>query len=340
MAMITPERKLEESLVTKLGDLKYEYRTDIRDQETLVANFRERFETLNRVRLTDGEFKRLVDEIVTPDVYEAARSLRNRETFIRTDGTPLNYTLVNIKDWCKNHFEVVNQLRINTDNSHHRYDVILLINGVPVVQIELKTLGISPRRAMEQIVDYKNDLGNGYTNSLLCFVQLFIVSNRTDTWYFANNNARHFAFDADERFLPIYQFAAEDNTKITHLDDFADRFLAKCTLGQMISKYMVLIASEQKLLMMRAYQIYAVKAIVDCIDQNCGNGYVWHTTGSGQDAHLLQGLDAPQDQREHPQVPLRRRSQGPRPPDPRGIQSVPGELRRAKHQHRGACPPP
>ena len=282
MAMITPERELEESLVTKLRDLKYEYRPNIRDRATLVRNFREKFEALNRVKLTEDEFPRLLDEIVTRDVYKAARSLRNRETFIRADGTPLNYTLVNIKDWCKNDFEVVNQLRINTDNSHHRYDVILLINGVPVVQIELKTLGISPRRAMEQIVDYKNDSGNGYTNSLLCFVQLFIVSNRAETWYFANNNARHFAFDADERFLPIYRFAAEDNSKITHLDDFADRFLAKCTLGQMISKYMVLIASEQKLLMMRAYQIYAVKAIVECIEQNCGNGYVWHTTGSGK----------------------------------------------------------
>ncbi len=282
MAITTPERQLEETLITKLQDLKYEYRPDISDRATLEANFREKFEALNRVTLTDGEFQRLLDEIVTPDVYEAARSLRNREAFIRDDGTPLNYTLVNIKDWCKNHFEVINQLRINTDYSHHRYDVMLLINGVPTVQIELKTLGISPRRAMEQIVDYKNDQGNGYTKTLLCFVQLFIVSNRTDTWYFANNNTRHFAFDADERFLPIYQFAAEDNTKITHLDDFADRFLAKCTLGHMISKYMVLIATEQKLLMMRPYQIYAVKAIVDCIDQNCGNGYIWHTTGSGK----------------------------------------------------------
>ena len=282
MAIITPERDLEEALVTKLQDLKYEYRSDIRDRDSLEANFREKFQALNRVNLTDSEFQRILDEIVTPDVYEAALSLRNREAFIRDDGTPLNYTLVNIKDWCKNTFEVVNQLRINTDNSHHRYDVILLINGVPVVQIELKTLGISPRRAMEQIVDYKNDPGNGYTKTLLCFVQLFIVSNRTDTWYFANNNARHFAFDADERFLPVYQFAAEDNTKITHLDDFADQFLAKCTIDQMISKYMVLIASEQKLMMMRPYQIYAVKAIVDCIDQNCGNGYIWHTTGSGK----------------------------------------------------------
>lgn len=249
--MIKPERDLEEAFVTTLQDLKYDYRPDICDRVTLEANFREKFEALNRVALTDGEFQRLLDEIVTPDVYEAARSLRNREAFIRDDGTPLNYTLVNIKDWCKNSFEVVNQLRINTNNSHHRYDVMILINGVPVVQVELKTLGISPRRAMEQIVNYKNDPGNGYTKSLLCFVQVFIVSNRTDTWYFANNNARHFAFDAGERFLPVYQFAAEDNTKITHLDDFASRFLAKCTLGQMISKYMVLIASEQKLLMMR-----------------------------------------------------------------------------------------
>ncbi|WP_299501345.1 type I restriction endonuclease subunit R [uncultured Roseobacter sp.] len=282
MAMNKPERDLEEALVTKLRDLKYEYRPDIRDRATLEANFRKKFEALNHVTLTDGEFQRLLDEIVTPDVFEAARSLRDREAFVRDDGTPLNYTLVNIKDWCKNDFEVVNQLRINTDNSHHRYDVMLLINGVPVVQIELKTLGVSPRRAMEQIVQYKTDPGNGYTKTLLCFVQLFIISNRTDTWYFANNNSRHFTFDADERFLPIYQFATKDNTKITHLDDFADRFLAKCTLGQMISKYMVLIRSEQKLLMMRPYQIYAVKAIVDCIDQNCGNGYVWHTTGSGK----------------------------------------------------------
>ncbi len=282
MAMITPERKLEESLVAKLRDLKYEYRSDIRDRSTLEANFREKFEALNRVNLTDGEFERLLDEIVTPDVYEAARTLRNREAFERDDGTPLNYTLVNIKDWCKNTFEVVNQLRINTDYSHHRYDVMLLINGIPVVQVELKTLGISPRRAMKQIAEYKSDPGNGYTKTLLCFIQLFIVSNRTDTWYFANNNARHFAFDADERFLPIYRYADEDNTTIAYLDEFAERFLAKCTLGEVISKYMVLIASEQRLLVMRPYQIYAVKAIVECIDQNSGNGYIWHTTGSGK----------------------------------------------------------
>ena len=280
--MPTPEHQLEEALIEKLRSLKYEYRPDIRDRAALEKNFREKFEALNRVTLTPGEFPRLLEEVITPDVFTAARTLRERNSFTRDDGTPLNFTLVNTKDWCKNTFEVVNQLRINTDNSHHRYDVILLINGVPAVQIELKTLGISPRRAMEQIVDYKNDPGNGYTKTLLCFLQIFIVSNRSDTYYFANNNARHFAFNADERFLPINQFAAEDNRKITHLDSFADTFLVKCNLGQTISRYMVLIASEQKLMMMRPYQVYAVKQIVDCIHQNCGNGYIWHTTGSGK----------------------------------------------------------
>ncbi len=280
--MTTTEKQIELDLIAKLRSLKYTYRSDIRDRAGLEANFRSKFEALNRVKLTDNEFQRLLDSIVTADVYKAAQTLRSINCLEREDGTPLNYTLVNIRDWCKNDFEVIHQLRINTDNSHHRYDVMLLINGVPVVQIELKTLAVSPRRAMQQIVDYKNDPGNGYGKTLLCFIQLFIVSNRTDSWYFANNNARHFSFNADEHFLPVYQFASEDNQKITHLDAFADTFLVKCTLGEMVSRYMVLVACEQKLLMMRPYQIYAVKAIVDCIRQNCGNGYIWHTTGSGK----------------------------------------------------------
>ena len=276
------EQQIEQDLIEKLGDLKYTYRPDIRNRTTLEQNFREKFEALNQVHLTNSEFQRLLEQIITPDIFAAARHLRERNSFERDDGTPLYYTLVNIKDWCKNSFEVVNQLRINTDNSHHRYDVMLLINGVPVVQIELKNLAISPRRAMQQIVDYKNDPGNGYGKTLLCFLQLFIVSNRSDTWYFANNNSRHFSFNADERFLPLYQFAGEDNKKIIHLDSFAEKFLSKCTLAQTISRYMVLVASEQKLLMMRPYQIYAVKAIVECIHQHSGNGYIWHTTGSGK----------------------------------------------------------
>ena len=279
---MSKETQIENKLIEKLTDLKYTYRSDICDRNTLERNFREKFEALNRVRLTDSEFSRLLDEIVSPDVFAVSKKLRERNTFFREDGTPLHYTLVNIKNWCKNEYEVINQLRINTNNSYHRYDVILLINGVPVAQIELKALEVNPRRAMQQIVDYKNDPGNGYTNTLLSFMQLFIVSNQTNTYYFANNNNKHFGFNANEQFLPVYQFADESNKKITHLDCFAEKFLAKCTLGEMISRYMVLVASEQKLLVMRPYQIYAVKALVDCIHQNRGNGYVWHTTGSGK----------------------------------------------------------
>ena len=276
------EQEIETSLLDRLKELKYSYRPDINNRSALENNFRAKFEDLNRVKLTDGEFARLLDEIITPDVFAAAKILRSINAFTRDDGTPLNYSLVNLKDWCKNHFEVINQLRINTDNSHHRFDVILLINGVPVVQIELKGLGINPRRAMEQIVEYKSDPGNGYTKTLLCFMQLYIVSNRDRTYYFANNNSRHFAFNAEERFLPIYEFASEDNKKITHLDDFANCFLKKCDLGRTISRYMVLLAGEQKLMIMRPYQVYQVKNIVQCIEADSGNGFIWSTTGSGK----------------------------------------------------------
>lgn len=279
---MTKEHLIEENLIEQLKELKYTYRSDIKDRNSLELNFKTKFEALNRVRLSESEFLRLREEIIEPDVFAASKKLRERQYFQREDGTPLHYTLVNIKDWCKNEFEVISQLRINTENSHQRYDIILLINGLPVVQIELKKLDVSHRKAMQQIVDYKNDPGNGYTNTLMCYMQLFIVSNGSRTIYFSNNKNQHFQFNADEQFLPVYELADVNNQKINRLDLFAEKFLSKCTLGEMISKYMVLVESEQKLLVMRPYQVYAVKAIVDCIHQNRGNGYIWHTTGSGK----------------------------------------------------------
>ena len=277
------ERDIEHQLIQKLTKgLKYTYRQDIHSRAALEANFRQHFEALNHVHLSAAEFARLLDMIISSDVYEAACTLRERHTLERDDGTRLSFTLLNTRDWCKNSFEVVNQLSINTAASHHRYDVILLLNGIPVVQIELKNQKISPRVAMKQIADYKRDPGNGYTRTLLCFIQIFIVSNRNDTLYFANNNDKHFTFDASERFLPVYRFADRENKKITGLDAFADAFLAKCQLARMISRYMVLVATKRLIIMMRPYQIYAVEAIEECIDRNDGNGYIWHTTGSGK----------------------------------------------------------
>lgn len=153
--MPSPERELEDRLVAKLEGLKYAPRPDIRDRDALHTNFRRHFEALNRVTLTDAEFDRLLTDTITADVFEAATRLREPQTLVRDDGTPLHYTLVNIKDWCKNTFEVVSQLRLNTANSHHRYDVVLLTNGVLAMQIGLHTLSINPKRAMEHIVEYR-----------------------------------------------------------------------------------------------------------------------------------------------------------------------------------------
>lgn len=295
---MTKEYLIEENLIEQLKGLKYTHRPDITDRKSLEQNFKAKFETLNRVRLSESEFLRLREEIIEPDVFKASKKLREQQFFQREDGTPLHYALVNNKDWCKNDFEVISQLRMNTENSNQRYDIILLINGLPVVQVELKRLDISPRKAMQQIVDYKNEPGNGYGNSLMCYMQLFIVSNRSNTIYFANNKKQHFQFNADEQFLPIYHLADEKNNKIKHLEDFTERFLKKCTLGEMISKYMVMVETEQKLLVMRPYQIYAVKAIDECVKQNRGNGYIWHTTGSGKTLTSFKASTLLKDNRE------------------------------------------
>lgn len=158
--MPSAESQFEAAFVDTLVGLKYVHRQDVRDRAALEANFRQQFQALNRVKFTDAKFDRLLGEIVSADVFTAAHTLRTRNAFTRDDGTPLNYTLVNTADWCKNTFEAVSQLRINTDYSHYRYDVILLINGVPVVQVELKTLNIVPSRC-RQICRWRADRSSG-----------------------------------------------------------------------------------------------------------------------------------------------------------------------------------
>ena len=281
--MIQSEAQLEQQFLLKLQELKYTYRSDIRDLDSLEKNFREKFERLNFVSLSDNEFRKLLQENITADVFTASKHLRQKQTFVRDDGTTFDYSLVNLRDWCKNEYEVVNQLVINTANSHHRYDIIILVNGLPLVQIELKRHSVSPLKAVEQIVRYKQDRGNGYLGTLMCFMQLFIVSNGgSDTMYFANNNDEHFQFDASNSYLPVYHAADRDNHKIAQLFDFADMMLSKTELGKLISRYMVLVETERKILVMRPYQIYAVESIINCVTQNNQNGFIWHTTGSGK----------------------------------------------------------
>lgn len=276
------ESQIEQHFIRHLEGLGYAYCKDIKNRASLEANFRNKFEALNNVRLTDGEFERLMGNIVSSDVYKASKTLRDKVEVIHDDGTTQFYPLVNLQNWCKNDYEVINQLRINTHSSYHRYDVIILVNGLPLVQVELKAHGVSPRVAIKQIVDYKNDRENGYEHTLLAFMQLFIVSNEADTFYFANNPREALTFDEKEQFLPICRWADEQNKKVANLHEFAREVLRKCTLGELISRYMVLVEMERKLLIMRPYQIYAVKKMVECIENNSGNGYIWHTTGSGK----------------------------------------------------------
>ena len=146
------EKQIEHSFIEKLKELKYTYREDIKNKTALEENFKIHFQNLNQVKLSNAEFIRLKEDIITSDTYAAAKILRETNTLNRDDDTPLQYTLVNTVDWCKNEYEVINQLSMNTDNSYQRYDVIILINGIPAVQIELKSLQITPRRAVEQIV--------------------------------------------------------------------------------------------------------------------------------------------------------------------------------------------
>ena len=281
--MIQSEAQLEQQFLEKLQEMKYTYRSDIRDLDALEKNFRQKFERLNFVSLSDDEFRKLLQENTTSDVFAASKRLREKQTFTRSDGTTFDYSLVNLRDWCKNDYEVVNQLTINTANSHQRYDVIILINGLPLVQIELKRHSVSPMKAVEQIVRYKQDRGNGYTNTLMCFMQLFIVSNGgSDTMYFANNNDEHFHFDATNNYLPVYHAADQDNHKIAELFKFSDMMLQKTALGRLLSRYMVLVETERKILVMRPYQIYAVESIVNSVSEDSGNGFIWHTTGSGK----------------------------------------------------------
>ena len=137
---MTKEFQIEEELIQQLVELKYTHRPDIKDRKSLEQNFKEKFEALNRVRLSDSEFLRLREEITEPDVFVASKLLRERQYFQREDGTPLHYTLVNIKDWCKNDFEVISQLRMNTENSNQRYDVMLLKTRMELLlQVEVTT---------------------------------------------------------------------------------------------------------------------------------------------------------------------------------------------------------
>ncbi|WP_192947503.1 type I restriction endonuclease subunit R [Staphylococcus cohnii] len=268
------EYGLEENVVKQLQDLGYE-RVSLRNEEQLKENFRRILNERNADKLedtpiSDSEFKRIMIDISDKSVFESAQILRDKYVLERDDETKVYLSLMNIKKWCQNTFQVTNQVSVN-DTHKGRYDVTVLINGLPLVQIELKRSGVAITEAFNQIERYRRQ---NYTG-LFRFIQMFVVSNKMETRYYANS---------DQKIMKSHMFywSDEKNERINVLKDFIESFLEPCHIAKMISRYMVINETDKILMALRPYQVYAVEALLNRAIETNNNGYIWHTTGSGK----------------------------------------------------------
>ena len=260
------EAALEKNLINTLLDGGY-HLVSIKDENDLEANFKQQLEDFNGTTFTNDEFEKILIHLEGGSLFDKARKLRDQYELEREDGT-FYVKFLNKKDWCKNKFQVANQITMK-GKYENRYDVTILINGLPLVQIELKKRGVELKQAFNQIKRYQL---HSYHN-LFNYIQIFVISNGVNTKYFANNSDLNFNF--------TFFWKDEKNMNVTNLNDFATSFLEKCQLSKLIARYMVLNESTKSLMVLRAYQYYAVEAILEKV-LNKVNGYVWHTTGSGK----------------------------------------------------------
>jgi len=265
------EAQLEQSLIRRLNGLGYES-VAIRTADELRANLKQQLEKHNEVSLTNAEFARVLNHLDKGNVFERAKILRDRMQLTRDDGSSLYLQFLNTEHWCQNQYQVTNQITV-AGSYQNRYDVTLLINGLPLVQIELKRRGMELKEAFNQVNRYQR---HSYwaESGLFQYVQLFVISNGVNTKYYANNR--------DQDFKQTFYWADQENNSLTQLDAFADHFLEKCHLSKMICKYIVLHESDKVLMVLRPYQYHAVEAIVERVKNGRKNGYIWHTTGSGK----------------------------------------------------------
>jgi len=267
------EQTLENNLIAQLKTLGFD-KVQIDDESALLVNLKTQLEKHNGVQLSDGEFKQILNKLAKGNIFEKAKILRDKVDFIRDDGTVGYVELINKIQWCKNQYQVTNQVTMKGKYTN-RYDVTILVNGLPLVQIELKRRGLEMKEAFNQTNRYhRHSFSAGY--GLFGYIQLFVISNGVNTKYYANNPV------AKRDFKQTFFWADEDNKKITQLSEFAEVFLEKCQLSKMITKYIVLNESEKALMALRPYQYYAVEAIVKRVEETKKFGYVWHTTGSGK----------------------------------------------------------
>ena len=268
------EAELEKQLCYQFENQGYDL-VEINNEDDLKENFRKQLNLhneskLNGVPLTDKEFERVLRYIEGKSVFESAKILRDKYILDREDDSKVYIEFFNTRSWCKNKFQVTNQTTV-IGKYTNRYDVTLLVNGLPLVQIELKRRGVDFKEAFNQIERYRKHSYHG----LYRYIQVFVISNGVDTKYFANT-------DKELLYSQTFFWTNEKNERITNLKDFTSTFLEKCHIAKVIARYMVINDTDKTLMVMRPYQIYAVEALVHRATETNNNGYIWHTTGSGK----------------------------------------------------------
>lgn len=266
-----PEQLLENNLVAQLQLLGYTY-VPISDEKELLGNLKTQLEKHNDIELSTKEFDRVLNILSKGSVFDKARTLREKQHIFRDNGDSLYFEFINQENWCQNLFQVTNQVTIE-GKYKNRYDVTLLINGLPLIQVELKRRGIELKEAFNQINRYQRH-SFGSSVGLFQYVQIFVISNGVNTKYYANNKC--------QSFKQTFYWSDKDNKIITQLDKFAFAFLDTCHVSKMICKYIVLSQANKILMVLRPYQYFAVEALIDRVQNSVKNGYIWHTTGSGK----------------------------------------------------------
>ena len=273
---VQSEAALENGLIATLRQMNYEY-VQIEEEKNLRTNFKSQLEKHNRKRLeeigrtefTEAEFEKILIYLEGGTRFEKAKKLRDLFPLELDDGERLWVEFLNRTHWCQNEFQVSHQITVE-GRKKCRYDVTILINGLPLVQIELKRRGVELKQAYNQIQRYHKTSFHG----LFDYVQLFVISNGVNTRYFANNPNSGYKF--------TFNWTDAANVPFNELEKFATSFFDKCTLGKIIGKYIVLHEGDKCLMVLRPYQFYAVEKILDRVKNSNNNGYIWHTTGAGK----------------------------------------------------------
>ena len=273
MSATQSEKILEDKLVDQLQSLGYES-VAIRNEDDLIENLKRQLEIHNRINLSDPEFRQILNTISGGNIFEKAKTLRGKVDYRKDSGETGYIELIDQISWCKNEYQVTRQVTMEGRYTN-RYDVTLLINGLPLVHIELKRRGLELKEAFNQINRYHRHsflAGKG----LFGYIQVFVISNGVNTKYFANNPVKN------RDFKQTFFWADGENQKVVQLSEFAEAFLEKCQLSKLITKYVVLNESSEMLMVLRSYQYHAVEAIVERVRNTEKFGYIWHTTGSGK----------------------------------------------------------